>query len=692
MKRIAILLPYKEKFTEDNAGAASIWVKDYLNQSSLKNNTTVYGFLPKNKKPLLKNFKNLDLSDFFLRKNLSYTQKFFQEYKKKRFDIIEIHNRPESLNYLLKNNVKSKIIFFFHNDPKTLRGSISVKERQFIAENTDQIFFVSNWVKKRFFENLPYEQRNNCDVLYPSIKPLKKFPKKENIIVFSGKLNTSKGFDVFGPAVIRILNEYSDWKAIAVGNEPRENFSFKHKNFKIIDWVKHSKILNIYSKSSIAVVPSKWDEPFGRTSMESAAYGCAVLTSIKGGLKETFNNTLFLKKITPDEIYNKIKDLINNKKKRLNIQRKNFSNVIHKLKDKINKIDTLKKFYLNSNFYFNKKKKLKILHISQFDERNNHRLFNISISNKLSKGLVRNNHDVINLSYRNLISKFTLKDKNLRINQKILSITNNYRPDLIICGHNNFLYSNNIEYIKSKYKTKFILWYEDALGYRGEGPSWKENLKLIEKNHNLFDNYFLTTYPEEIKTTINKKKLNYLPIPVDENIENLNIYNNKFKYKDLFFALSHGVNFGGLKKGKKDEREIFIKELMKKYPKINYNILGISNEKPKWNYDYFNELNKCKIALNLSRGKPIKLTSSNRIASLIGNGIYTFIDYRTKYNKIFSEQEVGSYKSIDDLGSKIEKLLTKPKLIENYAKNGKYKYFKLFNSKLITKNIIDKTF
>ena len=34
----------------------------------------------------------------------------------------------------------------------------------------------------------------------------------------------------------------------------------------------------------------------------------------------------------------------------------------------------------------------------------------------------------------------------------------------------------------------------------------------------------------------------------------------------------------------------------------------------------------------------------------------------------FSEQEVGCYKSIDDLGSKIEKLLTKPKLIDKYIK------------------------
>ena len=35
------------------------------------------------------------------------------------------------------------------------------------------------------------------------------------------------------------------------------------------------------------------------------------------------------------------------------------------------------------------------------------------------------------------------------------------------------------------------------------------------------------------------------------------------------------------------------------------------------------------MALNLSRGKPMKYYSSNRIASLVANGIMTFIDKRT---------------------------------------------------------------
>ena len=69
-----------------------------------------------------------------------------------------------------------------------------------------------------------------------------------------------------------------------------EKFNFKHPNLKILDWVNHKKILQYYNKSSISVVPSKWQAPFGRTAMESAAAGCATITSTKGGLPETFDN------------------------------------------------------------------------------------------------------------------------------------------------------------------------------------------------------------------------------------------------------------------------------------------------------------------------------------------------------------------------------------------------------------------
>ena len=591
--------------------------------------------------------------------------------------------------YLIKKKISAKLIFMFHNNPQDMRSSKSIKDRIFIAENTDQIYFVSRWVKDKFFEGLPFNHRNNCEILYPAIKPLKKFPKKDNLIIFSGKLNSSKGFDLYGKAVIKILDKYKSWNAIAIGNEPREKFNFNHKNFKILDWVKHDDILDYYKKASISVVPSRWLEPFGRTAMESAAYGCATITTRNGGLPETFNNELFLEKINDIELYKLIEKLIKNNIYRKRIQKKNFSNVINNINEKVSKLDEFKNHILLPKVFFNKKAKLKILHVSTFDERSDHRLFNISISQKLSKGFIRNDHDVINFSYRNYLSKNILRHRNEIINNKVINICNHYRPDLLVLGHNNFLYKNNLEKIKYNFKSKIALWYEDALGHKGEGPNWRQNLTLIENNNHYIDNYFVTTHPDEIKTIISKKKMNFLPIPVDENIENLEIYNSRNRYKDLFFALSHGVNFGDLKKRKTDEREIVINNLMKKFPKINYNFLGIANEKPKWNYDFFDELLKTKMALNLSRGKPLKYTSSNRIAALIGNGIYTFIDKKTNFKDFFNENEVGSYKDLDDLGNKIEKLKSKPNLINKYGKAGRDKYFKLFNTKKISKEIID---
>ena len=163
---------------------------------------------------------------------------------------------------------KFKLIFIFHNNPLELRGSKTIKERLEILEKTDYIFFVSKWVKNKFFDGIEIKHRNNCDVLYPAIKQqnILKKNKKKNII-FTGKLNSSKGYDIFLKAIIKILNKFEDWTATVIGNEPREKFYLNHKNLKIHSWKKHSDILDYYRKSSISVVNSKWEEPFGRTSM-----------------------------------------------------------------------------------------------------------------------------------------------------------------------------------------------------------------------------------------------------------------------------------------------------------------------------------------------------------------------------------------------------------------------------------------
>ena len=325
-KRIAILLPYKEDYNKSNAGSASLWVKDFFENSKLKKITTIYGINTK-KKSLSKNFINLNnkFPLFTFKKNIYYAKLFLKRIHK-HTKIIEIHNRPEIFRFINQHKPNYKLILVFHNNPLLIRGSQKVKERTDILNKCSNIIFVSKWVKKKFFEGLSYKTSQKCIVIYPAIKRLKRFPIKQNIITFIGKLNKSKGYDLAGEAVVSILNQYKNWKAVFAGSEERENYNFSHKNLKIYTWLSHDKILNLLKKSSICLVPSVWDEPFGRISMEASNYGNAVILSNKGGLLETSKNYIKLVNLDANNLYKKISNLVIDIKKLKKIQKKAFFN------------------------------------------------------------------------------------------------------------------------------------------------------------------------------------------------------------------------------------------------------------------------------------------------------------------------------------------------------------------------------
>ena len=323
-KRIAILLPYKEDYNKNNAGSASLWVKDFFENSKLKKITTIYGINTK-KKSLSKNFVNLNnkFPLFTFKKNIYYAKLFLKNIHKQT-KIIEIHNRPEIFHFIKKQNSNYKLILVFHNNPLLIRGSKKIKERKNILNKCSNIIFVSKWVQKKFFEGLDSKKSKKCSVIYPAIKRLNKLPKKDNIITFIGKLNKSKGYDLAGVAVVNILNKYKNWKAVFAGNEEREKYNFSHKNLKIYKWLSHDKILKLLKKSSICLVPSVWEEPFGRISMEASIYGNAVILSNKGGLSETSKYHIKLKNLHVNNIFKEINNLILDKKKLSKLQKKSF--------------------------------------------------------------------------------------------------------------------------------------------------------------------------------------------------------------------------------------------------------------------------------------------------------------------------------------------------------------------------------
>ena len=625
----------------------------------------------------------------------SYVNKFLNIEEQNPSDIIEIHNRPNYLEYFLKT-LKAKIVLYFHNDPLTMIGSKSKKQRINLFNKSYKIIFNSEWSKKRFLNGLDkvFSKSEKLIVIYQSTNKVKiNLNKKKNWIIFVGKLNRAKGYDLFGKAVLKILNKFPNWKAIAIGDEAREKLIFTHKNLKKLGFLKHEKVLDIFTKTSIAVACSRWNEPLGRTGLEASSRGCAVIISNRGGLPETITNGIIIKRLNELNVYNSIKKLIENSKYRRILQKLSIKNFMHTHKNIVNKIDLYRNIAIDSGVlkinYFKKKEKLKILHVTNFNERHDGRLF-FNTGRRINNGFIRLNHSVLEFSDRDIVSYYRrindLSGSN-KLNEKLFNTVYNYVPDIIVLGHADLIKKETLHKIKINFPDiKICQWFLDRM----DGP-WQINKERFLDKIDYTDSNFCTTSPEVLNLP-KDKKIKYIPNPVDESFERLNIYSNNNLINDVFFALSHGVHRGVLKKGKFDGRESFINKLINITPNVKFDLYGINNIQPIWADSFYKIIEKSKMGLNLSQGKPIKYYSSDRITQLVGNGLLTFIDEKTQLGDFFKKDELIFYNSISELSDKIIKYSLDDKERIKVAKKGKYKYFKYFNSSLIAKYIIASTF
>ena len=677
---IAILLPLKEKYTKVGAGAVSILVNTHLQKSKYKNTTNIYG--SKINRPLdSKNFKPLDSNKIFF-SNSSYVESFQKKIFPKT-DIIELHNRPKYFFYLKKKFPDKKFVLFFHNNPLDLKGSIKLSDRKLLYDNVDSLVFLSVWMKDQFFRDLKITDIKKINIFYPGIKKVKKFPAKKNIILFVGKLNHTKGYDIYNDAVSRFLKNHKTWKGIAIGSEPRREIK-KNKNIVELGEVSNKEVLKLISESKITVACSRWNEPLGRLPIESASRGSFPIVSNKGGLVETITEVFsILENNNSDELLKKITFLANHPKKLSSMQKNIFKKFNHSLQKTSKEIDNIRNSLFKKNTFSNVKN-LKILHIASFNESSNGSLF-YSTANKFNIGFTKLGHFVHTIDDKFFL-KSNIGNTVSAFNEKIIKNVVNFAPDLIILGHTNKINAVTLKKIKKLLPNLTICrWYIDSIS----PEFFKNNSKVLLNNINYIDKIFITSLPNKTLSKF-KNKFYFIPNPVDFSIEtNKNFLNNNPAY-DLFFSLSHGQHRGVLKSGKKDERDKFIDALHSSLYQIKKYFISTNFHSPKWGSEFFYYLSNSRMGLNMSRGQYQKLYSSDRIASLIGNGLLTFMDQKTFYNNFFTSKEIIFYKDKNDLINKINFFKKNDHLAKKYAKNAHQKYHKHFNAEEVCSYILSK--
>ena len=204
-----------------------------------------------------------------------------------------------------------------------MKGSKTIEDRKNLLSKLDKIYCVSEFIKKRFLDGIK-DDLDKVVVLHNGvIRTQKTMPKKLKQIIYVGRIVKEKGVDLFVEAIKEIYKDFKDWNFKIIGT-PRlginklDQFSRKIKHdfeslgerAEMLGFVNSEDLNKIMSETSIIVIPSKWNEPFGLVAAEAMSNGIAIVSSNSGGLPEIIsNNGILIDQINSKKISKNLKQI-----------------------------------------------------------------------------------------------------------------------------------------------------------------------------------------------------------------------------------------------------------------------------------------------------------------------------------------------------------------------------------------------
>lgn len=243
---------------------------------------------------------------YYRRKDIIYNKKIYYQYKalisEGKFDLV---HSATALNFLGRYNLWKAAydlnvpISHVARSPQLLELDIlhgfMTPLYKFLVRKSSK--FLSGFTAPSMFMIEQHKDIGiNCRIMYPIYNALDLQPisvnteeiiSKKNMIIYAGDLRKEKGIFTLYTAC-NIFIDKAD--LIYIGSGKDENVLKKYEGITVIKWLAKKELYSLMRKAKVVVLPSEWDEAFGRTIIEGIANGTISIGSNRGGIPEILEN------------------------------------------------------------------------------------------------------------------------------------------------------------------------------------------------------------------------------------------------------------------------------------------------------------------------------------------------------------------------------------------------------------------
>jgi glycosyltransferase involved in cell wall biosynthesis len=332
-----LLLAPKERFEAAGAGAFALNALETSRVSRWRDRITVFGAPVARPFPAIR-FQPLTIPGWPLRgRNLAMAHVYLNSVRHKPPQLIEVFNRPVMVEYLSRKLKTVPLLLHLGNDPRRMDGSRSIVERKRLLTAIDAVVCVSEFVRHCFLDGVGESSTEKLHVIHTGVAADTNIPEiREKRILFVGRIIPEKGVLELVRALALVLPRYPEWSAEIIGarwfgsGSRPDSFEREVARAALLcsrivlgGFRSHDEVVDKLRRASIAVVPSKWDDPFPRAALEALAAGCALVCSRRGGLPEIGEHrALFLDEVSVESVERALERLISIDSERSALQNK----------------------------------------------------------------------------------------------------------------------------------------------------------------------------------------------------------------------------------------------------------------------------------------------------------------------------------------------------------------------------------